>query len=167
MTMTERKDGSRYPDFQEQMRALADFTDPAADTGLGYAYNRTLGDLIVDVLIGRDVREGITGAHEDYESFEQAMLKRVAVEIRLVNYALATGGGFSTDDHPTDAVTTEHACEYLRGLARRVEAGAELASRLRDARWGHPSFGGGEERLARDRAALHAAGTNGKPEARS
>ena len=164
MSMKVRYDGSRYPNREEDAKALADFTDPSSETGPGYIYNRSLGDLIVDVLVGRDLIEGQTGHSEDYESFEHAVLRRVALEIRVANYALAVGGGVSIDDHAGDEITTAHVCEYLAGLARRVESGAELASRLRDARWGHPCFGGGEERLAQDRAALHAPETNGAKE---
>ncbi len=36
-------------------------------------------------------------------------------------------------------------------MKRRLRAGAELSARLRVARWGHPSFGGGEERAAKAR----------------
>ncbi len=150
MTMKTRFDGSRYPDSDEEGRVLADFTDPDAETGPGFGYQRALGDLIVDVLVGRDlIGDAPTGSHFDWESFEAAMLKRVGLEIRAVNHALATGGGLTTDDHPGDTFTTEHACEFLRGLARRAEAGAELAVRLRNARWGHPNFGGGEAFLAK------------------
>jgi hypothetical protein len=142
MTMTTRSDGSRYPDHDEQCRFLADFTDPDADTGPGYAYNVTVGDLIVEALIGRDLIDAPTGAHEDWESFEGALLGQVALELRVLGEAME-------GDLPEEA-----ASKYLKALARRTEAATELASRLRDARWGHPSFGGGEARLAADREAL-------------
>ena len=149
--MKERPDGTRFPDHEAEGAVLADFTDPSAKTGPGYEYQRTLGDLIVDALGCRDVLDGEpTGSHEDSESFEHAFLKRTALELRALNHALACS--LTTDDHPADEFTLEQACELLRGLARRIDAGAELAQRLRTARWGHPSFGGGEAFLAEARA---------------
>jgi hypothetical protein len=156
VTMNARDDGSRYPDDIEQSRVLADLSDPNAETGAGYRYNVALGDLIVQVLAGRELYDGVSGEHEDWESFEHVMMERVALELRAFNQALATD--LTTDDHPSDGFTAEQACEFVRGLAARVEAGVELARRLRKARWGHPSFGGGEAFLERKRAEFLAEG---------
>jgi hypothetical protein len=159
MTMKERHDGSKYPDSDAEDAVLADFTDGNGKTGHGYSYNRTLGDLIVDALVGRDLNSDSPEGPEYWESFEHGLLTRTALEIRAINHALASE--ITTDDHPADEVSIEEACELLRGLARRVEASAEIAVRLRRARWGAPEFGGGENLAAEARATREALKSNG------
>jgi hypothetical protein len=154
MTMNVRDDGSRMPDRKAELAVLADISDSDAETGKGYDYNVTLGDLIVQALIGRPLYDGTTGSHEDWESFEIAIMQRMALELRALNIAMATE--LTTDDYPSDGFSTEQACECVRGMASRLEAGTELARRLRDARWGHPSFGGGEKFLEEQQAKFRA-----------
>jgi hypothetical protein len=147
-TMEVRPDGSRFPNRVAQNAVLADISDQdCSSRGPGYDYQITLGDLIVEALVGRDLNQDHDAHAEEWESLEHAMLRRTALELRALNVALAAGL-MSDDDPPCDLFTTEDACELVQGLARRIRAGAELALRLREARWGHPNFGGGETRAS-------------------
>jgi hypothetical protein len=141
VTVQKRSDGSYYPDPDVEKAALEDFTDPAAETELHFAYQRTLGDLITAMLAGRDLIVDPTSP-VDCETVEHAFLQQIGLEIRAINIVLASS--LTTDDGPCDAVSETQGLAMLRNLATRIEAGTELASRLRRARWGHPSFGSGE-----------------------
>jgi hypothetical protein len=138
--MTVRHDGSRYPDSAVDDAALEDFSD--LDPSNMYEYS--LGDLIVQALVGRDLIEDCKEAPQEWESFEHAILAQTALELRALNVAFAAGDCLTTDNGTSEEFTAEMGMKLLRALTARVEAGAELARRLRRARWGHPSFGGGE-----------------------
>lgn len=137
-------DCAALPDSKAERAVLADFTDPRSSYfkgASGYQYERTLGDLIVDALVGRDLVDDLAQAPEVWESFEAGILARTALELKAANFGLAANG--DDPDYPTDDLTKGEVCELLRGLARRTEAAVELSKRLREARWGHPHFGGG------------------------
>lgn len=144
-------DTAALPDYETERKALADFTDPRSSAradSTHYIYERTLGDLIVDALAGRDLVDDVEFAPEAWESFECALLKRTALELKAANLALAVH--LTTDDHAADGLSVADSCELLRGLARRAEAAAEISKRLREARWGHPHFGGSPTRPQAD-----------------
>lgn len=138
--MTTRCDGSQFPDGEADDAVLREDTDPNCETGPGFAYNRTIADLLIDMLVGRHLAESGDSDPENWESVEHAMLVNAGLEIKAINAALAD----STTDMNADDMTVLECSTLLRALGRRVEAGAELAQRLRAARWGHPAFGGGE-----------------------
>jgi hypothetical protein len=140
------KDAAAMPDSKAEQAALADFTDPRSsyDKDPGFYYERTLGDLIVEALVGRDLCEDVADSPEAWEPFDRALLKRTALELKVLNNVLAVEGGLMADDHDADPLSQVEICEILRGITRRAQAGAELSSRLREARWGHPCFGGGD-----------------------
>jgi hypothetical protein len=156
MTMVERHDGSRYPDGDADDAVLADFPESDSAKCVGYAYERTVGDLIVMALTGQDPDEfdGVSGSPDDWPSFDNAVLLRAAADLRVLSVAMH---GEPTDGYPfEDELTLDEAKTAVRALQRRMEAGAELATRLRRARWGHPAFGGGEAFLERRAESLKA-----------
>jgi hypothetical protein len=145
--MRERSgDLSAYPDDDAEDAVLRDFTESEECT-YGFAYNRTIGDLLVDMFTDSPygpIEQG-DSEPENWESLEHAFMLSTVVQLKAVNFCTSHAFDPSGDDEVcAPHLTREEVARLLGGIAKRLQAGAELCSRLRRARWGHPSFGGGE-----------------------
>lgn len=147
MTLQARGGGLEpYPHDETEDKVLVDFTQCAEST-YGYSYNRTIGDLLVDVL--SDSPDGPTeqgdGEPENWESLEHAFMLSTVVQLKAANFCAAHTETLSdSDERCAPPLNQEEVARLLGGIAKRLQAGAELCARLRRARWGHPTFGGGE-----------------------
>jgi hypothetical protein len=139
--MKTRGDGSRYPCHEADDAVLSEDTDPNAQTDCGFEYQLTLADLIVDLLAGGPLSRSSDSDPECWVTLENQIIRNAALEVKALTVALEwkSVAGDTADD-----LTEGEKLHLMRALGRRLEAGAELAKRLRRARWGHPSFGGGE-----------------------
>jgi hypothetical protein len=147
-TMDERHDGTRYPNHDAQKAFLADMTDCRNKTGAGFGYNTTIGDLICAVLAPSPIEQG-DNEPENWQSLEGAFILQTAAELRALAIALDVQESRNAGVDICAPFSGDDAKRMLTGIARRMEAGAELCDRLRMARWGHPTFGGGENWEAR------------------
>jgi hypothetical protein len=125
---------------------LREETDPNGSVGLGHNYNRTLADLMIDILAGRSMVQSGDGDPENWFTLESTIIDNAALEVRALTAAL-------TPSDTEDEFTTDELIALTRLISRRLSAGAELARRFRRARWGHPNFGGGEGWEAKQQAA--------------
>ena len=149
MTFDTRHDGTRYPNTKSDDKILREETDPNCETEHVFAYNRTLADLIIDVLAGGPLVESADSDPENWVTLENAIIQNAALDLKALNIAVEHG------EHAGDVcdeITWGEIKHSMRALARRMTAGAELAQRLRRARWGHPNFGGGENWEAKQKA---------------
>lgn len=148
MTMRARTGGLEpHPDDDTEDSVLVDFTR-SAESKYGYAYNRTLGDLLVDVLSDSPDGPNEQGDNEpeNWESLEHALMLSTVVQLKAANFCAANMGTQSdADERCAPPLDEEEVARLLGGIAKRLQAGAELCVRLRRARWGHPTFGGGED----------------------
>ncbi len=147
MTMQERRGELKaYPDTEAEDDVLRDFTEDG-DCTYGYVYNRTIGDLLVDVLTDSTygpIEQG-NNELENWESLEHAFMLSTVVQLKAANFCM-TNASLPTEDGEACAppLSSEEMARLMGGIAKRLQAGAELCARLRRARWGHPNFGGGE-----------------------
>ena len=141
MSLITRQDGSQYPDDDADDATLSEENASAVRTDGGYAYHRTISNLVIDLLGGGDLAESDDASPENWQTLENAMLATAALEVKAIAVAheYEDSAGDSVDEFTHDEIT-----RMLATLARRLEAGRELAKRFRRARWGHPAFGGGE-----------------------
>jgi hypothetical protein len=146
MTMRQRIGLPDYPDADSEDSVLRDFTADS-DCTYGYSYNRTIGDLLVDLLTDSPhgpIEQG-NGEPENWESLEHAFMLSTVVQLKAANLCVARASLPVGDDEVyAPDLTREEQARLLGGIAKRLQSGAELCSRLRRARWGHPTFGGGE-----------------------
>jgi hypothetical protein len=149
VTFETRHDGSRYPSPEADSAVLREENDPGARTDCGYAYHRTLADLMIDLLAGGPLVDGGGRDPENWQTLENAMLQNAALEVKLLSIAIEYEKGV---EGTADDITWGEVSRLTRLLSRRLEAGAELTRRLRVARWGHPSFGGGDNWEAKQAA---------------
>jgi hypothetical protein len=138
-----RPDGTRYPNSRLSDAVLG-MESESSETGLGFEYNRTLGDLILDVLLPTTLAVDQREHPENWESAEHAFLIASARELRA---CIVAAEHSETNDYEV-VFSEEDARLALGGIAARMEAGAELLRRMRSARWGNPHFGGGEPAAA-------------------
>ena len=114
------------------------------------------------MLGGGDLAESDDAHPENWQTLENAMLFNTALEVKAIAAAheYERSAGDLVDEFTHDEIT-----HMLASLARRLDAGRELAKRLRRARWGHPAFGGGEgwdaEQKAQAKVDAEHAPTNG------
>jgi hypothetical protein len=149
MTLRERGDGTLYPDSEGEAAILGDTLAPGpARRGVA---DWALGDLIVMALVGRHLITDTDEAPQYWETFEAGILSRTALDLRALSVALEHGVN-DNDNRADDVINDYEVCAMVRAIGERAEAGAELARRLRAARWGHPAFGGGEQWGAEARA---------------
>ena len=147
-----RHDGSRYPNRGAEDALLGMVTDADAPTSTGFEHNRTLGDLLIDLLAPDLVRD-MDQAPREWESIEHAFIVSTAREIRAVILAReAAKMAVAEDDYVTIPFDEGDATRMLDRIQRRMTAGAELMQRLRNARWGNPHFGGGETLAAESKS---------------
>lgn len=109
---------------------------------------RTIGDLIVDML-APSLTPGTPEHPEEWESLEHAFLQATTTELRAVMCAMNESP--LDDDMIGEVFTRNDGVRALQVITKRMEAGTELCRRLRNARWGNPNFGGGEEAAKRAR----------------
>ncbi|MBN1605087.1 MAG: hypothetical protein JW940_00555 [Polyangiaceae bacterium] len=135
-----RHDGSLYPDDDVEAAVLAPNPNPGPT-----ADNRDLsvGDLIVRALC-HGMCPGSPDRGEDWQSFENSVLETLAVDLRVLALAY-NGGDAESPEAEFEGLTDDELLRAVHGLARRADAAAQLCQRLRQARWGHPSFGGASE----------------------
>jgi hypothetical protein len=113
-------------------------------------HNKSIGDLVIMTLVD-GLWEGSAGHGQDWPTLEGRMLKMLAVELKCFGMALACEGAEMDQPESESIELTElEAVEMVQLLARRAEAGAELANRIRTARWGHPSYGGCDPEVMAD-----------------
>jgi hypothetical protein len=143
--MNVRYDGSRYPNHKAESAVLED----EADAG-SVVHEQPIGDLLVTVLGGGYLYEDQGHAPQEWESFESGIIKNAARELRALHCAIVTRG----DENLTEDFDEDDANKMLFAIVKRLEAAAELAHRLRVARWGNPHFGGGETMAAEALAKL-------------
>lgn len=130
-----RRDGTRCPD-REAENAVLQHNDRA-----GFPYSdKSLGDLIVEALT-HGLYTGDEESGVDWPTFEGTVLETLALELKVLAIALS---GESADSEAFELFELDEVelVRLLHALARRAKAAHELAIRLREARWGHPSFGG-------------------------
>lgn len=128
-------DGQLMVNSEAELAVLKVEADPPTDD----VTYQPIGDLIARTLCAGFVTyEPTHPAH--WSTLEGGLLRVTELELRALAIALeheaadkdATEVTFSADD----------ATRMLIALSRRLEAGAELANRMREARWGDPRFGG-------------------------
>jgi hypothetical protein len=135
-----RHDGSMYPDHDVERAVLQTNPNPSEQP-----YDVSLGDLIVQALC-HGVCPGSPNHGEDWQTFENAILETLAVDLKVLTLAC---NSFEAESGETELWDLSHdeILRALHGLARRTDAAAKLARRLREARYGHPSFGGASEEV--------------------
>lgn len=128
-------DGQLMVNSEAELAMLKIEADPPTDD----VRYQPIGDLIARTLCAGFVTyEPTHPAH--WSTLEGGLLRVTELELRALAIALehedaskdATEVTFSADD----------ATRLLIALSHRLEAGAELANRMREARWGDPRFGG-------------------------
>lgn len=77
----------------------------------------------------------------DWPTFENQVLRTAALDLKLLAIALHGESPESEASEPFE-LTDEGLSYALHALARRTEAPAALARKLRRARYGNPQFGG-------------------------
>lgn len=128
---------------ESEMAALKAHIELDEEVPVGFAYRRSVGDLVVEMMAPGLGSWNDNAEHpEGWKSLECMFLENIALELRILNHAMAADR--TPDEPPGDEVTHEDTCRAIQLLSRRVAAGAELSRRLREARWGNPHFGGGE-----------------------
>jgi hypothetical protein len=134
----EREDGSASPDRGMEQAVLAESSQPLKPK---YNYDRTLGDLIVEALVP-NIRMDVKDSPEAWGTLDNNLLDITALELRAITIAM-THGDAGLDNALYSEFTPEDAARVIEAISRRLEAGAEISRRLREARWGDPRFGGG------------------------
>ena len=147
---------TRYRLQEAELDVLRPLTPEDADRGLGHDYQRTLGDLIVDVLApGLDAWVDSDDAPADWAPLEWLFGQYTMLELRALSRAMETGHPVAGEAAELSVkFTTLDASRLLTVITARMQGGLELAQRLRRARWGNPSFGG-------DATSKYARGTGG------
>lgn len=146
MTMRERRgDLTAYPDGDTEDDVLRDFSE-GGELTYGYAYNKTIGDLLVDMMSDAEFGPTQQGDNEpdSWETLEHAFMMSTLVQLKAANFCAAHTSSADEEGVPAPALSKAELAMLMNGMAKRLEAGAELCVRLRRARWGHPTFGGGE-----------------------
>lgn len=118
-----RIDGTRYPNSQAEEAILAMRTLEGADTGPGFEWNCTLGDLL---------EEAFSPERADGESLEYAFMRATARELRAC--LVAASNGSTGGNLPVVRFSEGDLLHALDVIVRRMEAGAELIKRLSAAR---------------------------------
>ncbi len=100
----------------------------------GYAYQRSLGDLVM-AMVAPGIESHLDGNAPDpvgEQSFEGMYMYDLALELRALSLALVT----PDDSDLSRAFTADDGARLLATISRRTAAAAELSARLREARHG-------------------------------
>lgn len=129
-------DGQLLPDHEAEQKVLAVEADPPTDD----VHYQPIGDLVSRVLCaGMVTYEPTHPAH--WTTLEGGLLRVTELELRALAIALDSADGALAAG--TEATfDADDAVAMLIALSHRLDAGRELAQRLREARWGDPRFGG-------------------------
>jgi hypothetical protein len=123
-----RPHGGRTPD-----PTVEDAVLESNESSAWRPYDLSLGDLAIRACCHGMIRA--TPGHEsDGQSFENACLETLAVELKALAAAMASDG---TDNDEPDPITLSEVevVRMVNGLARRAAAAAEFGRRLQSARW--------------------------------
>lgn len=128
-------DGQLMVNTKAELAMLKIEADPPTDD----VTYQPLGDLIARTLCpGFVTYEPTHPAH--WTTLEGGLLRVAELELRALAIALEHE---SADKDGTEVTfSADDATRTPTALSHRLEAGAELANRLREARWGDPRFGG-------------------------
>ncbi|MCC6666112.1 MAG: hypothetical protein IT375_20320 [Polyangiaceae bacterium] len=138
--------GQLIPDHDVELALLKEEADPPTDD----VCYQPLGDLVARVLSPAFVTyEPTHPAH--WSTLDQGLLRVTELELRALAIALqheaAPSGSLLSDSEV--AFTQEDAVGLLVAISHRLSAGVELSSRMREARWGDPRFGGYDPKTAK------------------
>ncbi len=135
-------DGQLMVNTDAELAMLKIEADPPTDD----VTYQPIGDLIARTLCAGFVTyEPTHPAH--WSTLEGGLLRVTELELRAL--AIALEHEAADKDAREVTFSVDDATRMLIALSHRLEAGRELASRLREARWGDPRFGGFDEATAR------------------
>jgi hypothetical protein len=112
------------------------------ETRDGMRYTCTLGDLLAELLAPGLKAWSDEGA-EYHHSFENLILRNIGLELKILNRAICDGMPSSEETDSLEVITADDTARAVQLIQRRAEVGAEIAHRMRLARWHNPHFGAG------------------------
>src|SRR4051794_40341151 len=119
MTVQKRFNGTQYPDDAADDAVLSEENLSDVRTDCGFAYHRTIANLVIDLLGGGDLVESDDNDPENWQTLENAMLRNAALEVKAI--AAAHEYEKSAGD-VVDEFTHEEVTRMLSALARRLDA---------------------------------------------